>query len=162
MQAVEQTDRVEEVFCAEVEDGHAFTLADNILTGNCFGCGVGGDVIKFVMEMDGLGFTETVERLAEKVGVQLRYEEGGAAASDAAARSGRAWSRRTSSPRQWYAEQLATPEAIAARQFLAERGFDQDAAAHLRRRLLAARGRRPAQAPAPEGLHATRSWSPAG
>ncbi|MEI2671450.1 MAG: CHC2 zinc finger domain-containing protein [Marmoricola sp.] len=44
----------------------------------CFGCGQGGDVIKFVMEMDGLGFTETVERLAEKFGVTLRYEEGGA------------------------------------------------------------------------------------
>ena len=41
------------------------------------------------MEMDGLGFTETVERLAEKVGVQLRYEEGGAGPSRAAARSGR-------------------------------------------------------------------------
>jgi DNA primase len=27
---------------------------------HCFGCGVGGDVIKFVMEMDGLGFSETV------------------------------------------------------------------------------------------------------
>ena len=45
---------------------------------HCFGCQAGGDVIKFVMEMDGLGFTETVERLAEKAGVQLRYEEGGA------------------------------------------------------------------------------------
>ncbi|MET0840410.1 MAG: CHC2 zinc finger domain-containing protein, partial [Marmoricola sp.] len=32
---------------------------------HCFGCQAGGDVIKFVMEIDGLGFTETVERLAE-------------------------------------------------------------------------------------------------
>ena len=69
VKSVETTERVEEVFCAEVEDGNAFVLADNILTGNCFGCQAGGDVIKFVMEMDGLGFTETVERLAEKVGV---------------------------------------------------------------------------------------------
>jgi DNA primase len=29
----------------------------------------------------------------------------------------------------WYAEQLATPDAMAARQFLDQRGFDQDAAA---------------------------------
>ena len=42
VQGVEATDREEEVFCAEVEDGHAFVLADNILTGNCFGCGAGG------------------------------------------------------------------------------------------------------------------------
>ena len=33
--AVEPTDRVEEVFCAVVDGTHTFTLADNILTGNC-------------------------------------------------------------------------------------------------------------------------------
>ncbi|WP_197094117.1 RtcB family protein [Nonomuraea sp. SBT364] len=32
---VEETDRVEEVFCAVVENTHAFALEDNILTGNC-------------------------------------------------------------------------------------------------------------------------------
>ena len=31
---------------------------------------------------------------------------------------------------EWYAEQLATPEALTARQFLDSRGFDADAAAH--------------------------------
>ena len=41
------------------------------------------------MEIDGLGFTETVERLAEKYGVQLRYEEGGPPRPRAADRSGR-------------------------------------------------------------------------
>ena len=95
---------------------------------HCFGCGQGGDVIKFVMEMDGLGFTETVERLAEKTGVQLRYVDGGP-------------QRQTGGPQRprlveahkhaaaWYAEQLATPDAMVARQFLDQRGFDQDAAA---------------------------------
>ena len=76
----ESTDRVEEVFCAEVEQGHAFVLEDNILTGNCFGCGVGGDVISFVQKTDGLSFAEAVERLADRAGVQLRYEQGGAGA----------------------------------------------------------------------------------
>ena len=88
VRSVEATDREEEVSCAEVEDGHAFVLADNILTGNCFGCQAGGDVIEFLMEMEGLGFTEAVERLAEKYGVQLRYEEGGPARPPAG-RSGR-------------------------------------------------------------------------
>ncbi len=95
----------------------------------CFGCGAGGDVIKFVMEMDGLGFTETVERLAEKVGVQLRYEEGGPARP----RGGPQRPRLIDAHRvtgEWYAEQLATPEALTARQFLDSRGFDADAAAH--------------------------------
>jgi DNA primase len=96
---------------------------------HCFGCGVGGDVIKFVMEIDGLGFSETVERLAEKVGVQLRYEEGGPARP----RGGPQRPRLIDAHRvtaEWYAEQLATPEALTARQFLDSRGFDADAAAH--------------------------------
>ncbi len=129
VKAVETTDRVEEVFCAEVEDGHAFVLADNILTGNCFGCGAGGDVIKFVMETDGLGFSETVERLAEKYGVQLRYEEGGPARP----RTGPQRPRLVEAHRvtaDWYAEMLARPEAVPARQFLDQRGFDAEAAAH--------------------------------
>ena len=95
----------------------------------CFGCQAGGDVIKFVMEMDGLGFTETVERLAEKYGVQLRYEEGGAPRP----RSGPQRPRLTEANKltaEWYAEMLATPEALTARQFLDQRGFDPDAASH--------------------------------
>ena len=43
---------------------------------HCFGCGEGGDVINFLMKIDGLSFVETVERLADKYGVQLRREEG--------------------------------------------------------------------------------------
>ncbi|GMA34157.1 hypothetical protein GCM10025876_03610 [Demequina litorisediminis] len=45
---------------------------------HCFGCGEGGDVIEFVMRMDGLPFGEAVEYLAERAGVTLRYEAGGA------------------------------------------------------------------------------------
>ncbi|MDN5894370.1 MAG: CHC2 zinc finger domain-containing protein, partial [Nocardioides sp.] len=43
---------------------------------HCFGCQQGGDVINFVMEIDGVGFSEAVERLADKVGVQLRRDVG--------------------------------------------------------------------------------------
>ena len=43
---------------------------------HCFGCGEGGDVISFLMKIDGLSFTETVERLADKYGVTLRREDG--------------------------------------------------------------------------------------
>jgi len=97
---------------------------------HCFGCQAGGDVITFLMEMDGLGFTETVERLAEKVGVQLRYEEGGAPrpSSGGSQRPRLVEAHRVAA--EWYSDQLTTPEALAARQFLDQRGFDPEAAAH--------------------------------
>jgi DNA primase len=41
----------------------------------CFGCGAGGDLIKFVRETEQLDFTGAIEWLAERFGVQLEYEE---------------------------------------------------------------------------------------
>ncbi|MEI6105582.1 MAG: DNA primase [Opitutae bacterium] len=42
----------------------------------CFGCGKAGDVINFVMETEGLQFTESVEAIAQRFGLTLEYEEG--------------------------------------------------------------------------------------
>ena len=94
---------------------------------HCFGCNAGGDVIKFVMEIDGLGFTETVERLAEKTGVQLRYVDGGPQRPSGGPQRPRLVEAHKHAA-AWYAEQLATPDAVTARQFLTERGFDHAAA----------------------------------
>lgn len=71
VQAVEETEREEEVFCAEVPGEHAFALEDNILTGNCFGCGAHGDVITFEMETGNLSFPEAVEKLATEAGLEV-------------------------------------------------------------------------------------------
>ncbi len=42
----------------------------------CFGCGKAGDILSFVMETEGLQFTEAAEALAKRFGVNLEYEEG--------------------------------------------------------------------------------------
>lgn len=42
---------------------------------HCFGCGVGGDVVKFVRESEGLDFTGAIEWLADRYRIQLEYEE---------------------------------------------------------------------------------------
>ncbi len=42
----------------------------------CFGCGKAGDTIAFVMETEGLPFTEAVEAIAQRFGITLEYEEG--------------------------------------------------------------------------------------
>jgi len=42
---------------------------------HCFGCGVGGDVIKFVELQEKVGFQEAVRMLAQKVGLSLPETE---------------------------------------------------------------------------------------
>jgi DNA primase len=41
----------------------------------CFGCGAGGDVLKFVQETQGGTFSEVVERLAQQAGIKLPERE---------------------------------------------------------------------------------------
>ncbi|WP_393083470.1 DNA primase [Streptomyces sp. LN704] len=97
---------------------------------HCFGCQEGGDTITFVMKVDHLSFSEAVERLAGQAGITLRYEEGGYNPSHQRGERIRLVEAHKVAA-QFYIEQLDTsPEADAGRKFLAERGFDQTAAAH--------------------------------
>ncbi|GGX51782.1 DNA primase [Streptomyces minutiscleroticus] len=97
---------------------------------HCFGCQEGGDTITFVMKVDHLSFSEAVERLAAQAGITLRYEEGGYNPSHQRGERIRLVEAHKAAA-QFYVEQLDTsPEADAGRAFLAERGFDQAAAAH--------------------------------
>ena len=49
----------------------SFSVSPERQTFHCFGCGKGGDVFTFVMEMEHLEFREALERLAERAGVKL-------------------------------------------------------------------------------------------
>ena len=96
---------------------------------HCFGCQEGGDVINFLMDIDGLSFGESVERLADKFGVQLKRDEDGSGRDDRPkGPQRRRLIEANAVAQEWYAEQLETPDAQVARQFLTERGFDQAAA----------------------------------
>lgn len=89
----------------------------------CFGCEAGGDVIKFLQEIEHLSFAEAVERLAGRAGVQLRYEDGGyTPRRDEGQRARLVEAHRAAA--QFYAERLGSPEALIGREFLAERGFE--------------------------------------
>ncbi|MFF6999201.1 DNA primase [Streptomyces sp. NPDC008313] len=97
---------------------------------HCFGCQEGGDTITFVMKVDHLTFSEAVERLAGQAGITLRYEEGGYNPSHQRGERIRLVEAHKIAA-QFYTEQLgSSPEADTGRAFLAERGFDQAAAAH--------------------------------
>ncbi|HLM21185.1 MAG TPA: CHC2 zinc finger domain-containing protein, partial [Propionibacteriaceae bacterium] len=93
----------------------------------CFGaCAEGGDVIDFMRKIDNLSFVEAVERLADRVGIQLRYTDHTGARPEPGARIRMAEALRLAA--QFFTEQLGSPDAVAARQFLSERGFDREAA----------------------------------
>ncbi len=94
---------------------------------HCFGCGVGGDVIKFVEEKDGLGFAEAVELLADRYGVEIEREQ-----EDPRAEARRQQRRRLEQLLErvaaYYSSYLwDASEAAKAREYLAERGLSEEA-----------------------------------
>ncbi|MFY1582946.1 DNA primase [Micromonospora sp. WMMD734] len=96
----------------------------------CFGCGVGGDAIKFLMDAEHLTFVESVERLADRAGIQLRYVENDQSAPRARPQQGQKQRlvAAHAAAVEFYQAQLTTAGARPAREFLARRGFDRAAA----------------------------------
>ncbi len=91
---------------------------------HCFSCGEGGDVITYVRKIDALSFTEAVEKLAAKYNIQLRYEEGSAPTPGQQGQRARLIDAHRAAT-AFYREQLRTPGAQHARDFLTSRGFDE-------------------------------------
>ena len=97
---------------------------------HCFGCGVGGDVFKFVMEMDKCDFMEAVRTVADKCGIAIPR------AREASPEARREQQQRTAlvdlhrEAAAFFARQLeSTSEGKAARGYLADRGLDAEAIA---------------------------------
>ncbi|WP_134768602.1 DNA primase [Nocardioides sp. 1609] len=97
---------------------------------HCFGCQKGGDVLTFLMDIDGLSFSEAIERLADKVGIQLRREDGDGRDDRPKGPPRQRLVEANRAAQEYYADQLNGPDAEAGRTFLQERGFDQAAAEH--------------------------------
>ncbi|MFC8302177.1 DNA primase [Specibacter sp. NPDC057265] len=97
---------------------------------HCFGCQESGDVISFIQKMDHITFSEAVEKLAAKIGYELRYEDGGTGPrrEDIGRRQRLLDAHKIAG--EFFRAQLLDPGAAAGRQFLAERGFDRAAAEH--------------------------------
>ena len=89
----------------------------------CFSCTAGGDVIKFVQEIEHLSFAEAIERLAARAGVELRYEQGGYVPGQETSQRRRLIDAHRAAV-DFYSERIRGDSASAARAFLAERGFE--------------------------------------
>lgn len=97
---------------------------------HCFGCGVGGDVFKFVMEMDKCDFLEAVQAVADKCGIAIprSRERSPEERREQQQRSALIELHREAAA--FFARQLeASQEGKAARAYLADRGLDSEAIA---------------------------------
>ncbi|EIF50682.1 DNA primase [Sulfurovum sp. AR] len=83
---------------------------------HCFGCGVGGDSIKFVMELEKLSYPEAIEKLASMHNFSLTYTKGSSDYSDA--------KRVLEAVGQWYVKNLNHNET--AMKYLLDRGISQN------------------------------------
>jgi DNA primase len=88
----------------------------------CFGCGVGGDVIKFVELSQKVSFPEAVRLLASRAGLQMPEGESGPAEREAAAER-EALLRLHEEAVSFYREQLGTPAGRRALRELESRGL---------------------------------------
>ncbi|MFM6977827.1 MAG: DNA primase [Micrococcales bacterium] len=110
------------------EKSPSFTVKPNDGFYKCFGCGEGGDVYKFLQQLESISFYEAVEKLASRVGFALTYEEGSGQPSDYGLRNRIFEANQAAAI--FYQSQIMSDGAEAGREFLKGRGFDRAAAEH--------------------------------
>jgi DNA primase len=94
---------------------------------HCFGCGVGGDVFKFVMEMEKSGFPEAVRTVAEKCGIPVPKPRERTPEERQANQQRTALVEMHREAAAFFTRQLeATPEGKVARAYLEDRGLDAE------------------------------------
>jgi DNA primase len=90
---------------------------------HCFGCGAGGDVIRFVEEKEGLSFPDAVEALADRYGVELEREREDPGAEEARKRRARLGELLERTAAFYAAFLWESPQAAKARDYLQSRGL---------------------------------------
>jgi len=87
---------------------------------HCFGCGVGGDAIKFVQEYEKLNYPEALEKIASLMNFSLAYTQGGSDNSEVR--------RLLEHVQEWYAKNLDQHQI--AIEYLKNRGITQHSIEH--------------------------------
>jgi DNA primase len=108
------------------EKSPSFSVNPELGLYHCFGCGVGGDAIRFIREIEHLDFATAVERLAAKANITLRYDD--AAVTKDRQRRDRLVEALTAAVEYYHRILLEDPAGGLARRYLRSRGFDGDVA----------------------------------
>ncbi len=98
---------------------------------HCFGCGVSGDIFKFLMTIEGLSFVESARRLAGRYGVELPKQEMTPAARTEQERAREALRRRRlilETAATFFEDNLWSPTGAQARELIKARGIDDEIA----------------------------------
>jgi DNA primase len=112
------------------ERSGSFNVREETGRYKCFGCGAGGDVFRFVQEIEHLEFVAAVELLAGRAGIQLRYTTGGESADRQRRKQLIEVVNRAA---DWFHQRLLNaPDARAAREYLRGRGLAGDVARRFR------------------------------
>ncbi|RBW51085.1 DNA primase [Marinobacter sp. F3R11] len=89
---------------------------------HCFGCGAHGDAISFVREFDGLGFTDAVEELARRAGLEVPYDQ----VARQEIQQARTLTDALDFASRFYQSSLNSQQGTFARDYLKQRGLDDD------------------------------------
>jgi DNA primase len=111
------------------EKSPSFKVENARRTYKCFGCGKGGDAFRWLMEVEGLSFPESVERLAGEAGVELPKWS---AEDEAREEKKKSLYDVVEAACAFFEAQLREPIGKQARDYLNSRGLNGDAAKRFR------------------------------
>ncbi len=90
---------------------------------HCFGCGVGGDVFKFVMLYDHVDFPTALRMLAARAGIAIQIDDRRAGPNDGPGKD-EIFAANEEASKRYQQELLRSPAAAAARDYLKKRALD--------------------------------------
>ena len=109
----------------------SFSVSPDRGTYHCFGCGVGGDAISFVRELEGLDFVGAIEWLADRFSVELEYEDASPEADAERRRRDRMYALLDQAA-TFYERVLWAESGKAVQGYLAERGLGEEVSREFR------------------------------
>lgn len=106
----------------------SFTVSPQKQFFHCFGCGVNGNAIGFLMDYEHLSFVDAVEKLAEENGVEVEYEQ----FNEVKAQQRKTLYDLLADTATLYEQNLFTEQGKTARAYIAERQLDKETIAKFR------------------------------